>query len=95
MKDIHVKATVTALASFDVGHLKESLKINNSALQPFSGSKFRDRLLGKYLWVEKCLKRIAKCLESLRTLVQGSSEGFCMFTYNGRVRAIESYDSLI
>ena len=49
IKDIRTKATVITLASLGVGQFKESLKnlrrkMNNSMVQPFSGSKSVDRL---------------------------------------------------
>ena len=34
------------------------------------------------------LNGVAKCLERLRTRVQGSLEGFCMYTHYGHVGTI-------
>ena len=33
------------------------------------------------------MNRVAMCLERLRTLARGCSEGFCMYTHYGRVGA--------
>ena len=95
MKDVRTKATLITLASCGVGQLKNLLRrvrriMNNSMVQPFSGSKSADRLqlLGMYRWVEKHLNRVAVCLEMLRILVRGSLEGFCMYTHYGHGGAI-------
>ena len=50
----------------------------------FFFSKSADR----YHWVEKCLNRIAMCLEKLRMLVWERLEGLCMYMHYWRVGTI-------
>ena len=78
LEEIRTKVAVIALASFDVGRLKE---ISRDVFKPLRG--FRS--------VETRRNRIAKCPERLRTRAFASLEGFRMYVHYGRVGAIPTY----
>ena len=90
LKEIRAKATVIALASFDVGRLKKSLEEENQRFSRFLAVSLAMRFshLGGYHSVEKRWNRIAKCPEWLTTRAFATLEGFRMYTHYGCVGAI-------
>ena len=93
MNVIGGKITIKTSATSDVGRLTKSLKkmkMNNLTVRRFltAGVALHVRLRRRYRWIEKRSKRIAMCLERLRTRVLESLEGFPMYAHYGRVGAI-------